>query len=336
MRLTALSVAMATFLALITPLRSARGAQSSDPPHPEPPLTRKGSGASARQVWPIPLPKAAVLPAALNYRLWNGVPLTDIAVNGAAIQHFVIASGANADLLSPDAAAKLGIASEGPSVRVDLFDRSSDAPQTTVKGLRIGLLTLEGLPFALLDPLQLLSRTPRPDAPEGWLGAPFLAAFTVTIDPSSHSITLERPDVKLPVSTDAISVPLVVKDGRPFVSVQAPGARAFLALVDTGTAGSLIPSAVGAKLKLKPVDTGSVTSPDGAVARAALLRVPLLKVGSANVTNVLAACLAADAPLAFNKEMGALGMDFFNRYRVTLSLVHKRMVLSPLQTPGTP
>jgi len=109
---------------------------------------------------------------------------------------------------------------------------------------------LENVPVAEVDVVSLLSRTPRPGAPIGWLGTPFLAAFQVTLDLAHRVCILDKPLAKLPAG--AIVVPMTLRDGHIFVPMALPKSKPFLAMIDTDTILTLVPATAAEKLKLVP------------------------------------------------------------------------------------
>ena len=281
------------------------------------------------QVSPITLPASPVLPASMNLRAWLGFPTADVSINGSH-ERFGISTGLNANTVTPATAARLQIPEGKTKVRVDILDREVEATETSVKSLQIGLLKLENVPIAQVDVVSLLSRTPHPDAPTGWLGTPFLAAFQVTFDLSHKVCSLEKPQMKMPAG--ALVAPMTLRDGRLYVSVTLPKSKPFQAMLDTGTVLTLIPASVGEKLKLPALEVVKLGGTGGAELHATLIQVPLVSVGKAECKALRVAYLSADAGPGFGRETAVLGLDFLSRFKVVLNFEAKKVAFLPLVT----
>lgn len=255
--------------------------------------------------------------------------VVDAFVNGNDRESFVLDTGLNADAIRPDDGARLQLADLKRTVRVDTLQTTHAAPEARLSSLRIGGMTVENMPAALLDVPALLSNTPHPDAPPGWLGAPFLSAFQVTFDFSSHTLILNPPNTRLPVVKGTVVVPLTLRDGRIWASVTAPGAGTFSALIDTGAVGTLLPGAIADKLKLKS-EKSSVIRVNGKDGKASTALAPRLRLGKAELKDVPVVFLAPDVPDGFDRSLGVLGMDFLSHYKIAISYSEKKMALYPL------
>lgn len=278
---------------------------------------------------PVTLPPSPTLPLSLNLGVWLGFPTTYISVNGSQ-ERMGISTGLNANTVSPAAAARLGIPEGKTKVRVDILDHAIEAPETALKSLQMGLLKLENVPVAQIDVVSLLSRAPHPDAPTGWLGTPFLAAFQVTLDMSRKVCTLEKPLAKMPAG--ALVVPMTLREGRIFVSVSLPKSKPFLAMIDTGTVLTLIPASVGVKLKLPALEVVKLGNA-GKEVQATLIQVPAVTVGKAECKALRVAYLSADVSPSFGRETAVLGLDFLSRFKVVFSFASKKVAFMPPVVP---
>jgi predicted aspartyl protease len=190
-------------------------------------------------------------------------------------------------------------------------------------------MTIENMPAAMLDVSALLSNTPHPEAPPGWLGSPFLSAFQINIDFGSHILMLNPPSTRLPVAKGTIVVPVTLRDGRIWANVTAPGAGTFSALIDTGAVGTLLPGAIADKLKLKS-DKSSMIRANGKEGKAYTAIAPHLRIGKAEIKDVPVVFLDKDVPAGFDRGLGVLGMDFLSHFKVTISYAQKKMALIPV------
>ena len=178
------------------------------------------------------------------------------------------------------------------------------------------------------------------DAPEIWLGTPFLSAYQVTFDFTAHTMLLERPDARLPKGKGAVTLPIEMRDGHIFTKVSIPKAGTFSALIDTGAMGTLIPSAIAAKLKSVPTKTFDIKRPGGKQVKACLVMLPKMQAGSLEQEQVPAlyfekqAGETANADQTVDHTLAVLGHDFLRRYKVTLNFTRKKMVLIPPPLPN--
>ncbi|HZT40683.1 MAG TPA: aspartyl protease family protein [Chthonomonadaceae bacterium] len=292
-------------------------------PQQRPPVT------APLQEGPVTLAKGSIMPALVPFQFWNGLMVVDAYVNGKDRESFVIDTGLNADAIRPEDGTRLQLADLKRPVRVDTLQTTSEAQEVRIPSLRMGTMTVENMPAASIDIAALLSNTPHPDAPPGWLGFPFLSAFQVTIDFSSHILALNPPNTRLPVVKGTVVVPISLRDGRIWANVTAPGAGTFSALVNTGAVGTLLPGAIADKLKLKS-DNSSVIHVNGKDGKAFSATAPRLRLGKAELKDVPVVFLAKDVPSGFDRSLGVLGMDFLSHFKVTISYAQKKMALIPL------
>lgn len=290
-------------------------------------------GSNALQASPMPVPKEAPPNLVLSFQYWNGLMVIAGIVNGGGTERFTLLTGMNANAVSKEAYKNWQLLGLPSHVRVDILDTRTDAQEVEVAQVELRTLKLTKVKAAMLDVYPILSRAKRPDAPDVWLGMPFLSAFQATLDFTSQFLYLRPADSDLPKGPGIVVVPLTIRDGRIWVKVSAPPARPFMALVDTGTVGTLIPTEVAAKLKIAPVKMVTVSRQTGTQAKAGLVVLPKLNVGGAELKSVPAVFLASDAPPEFDTTMGILGLDFLRQYKVTIDVKKKKMVLAPLKSP---
>jgi predicted aspartyl protease len=289
----------------------------------------QAGAASPLQKGPVSLPANVLLPTTLLVQKWRGLLVVTGSVNNSLIERVALDTGLNADVVLPDAAMRLSLSPLTTKTRLSVLNTESEAPDSTIQHLKAGSLDMENIPVALANLPLLLSALPQPDAPAVWLGTPFLSAFQITYDPITSSVLLETPQSAFRRHRDMAVVPLVMRDGRPYVKVSIPGAKPFLALVDTGSPGTLIPAEVATKLKLKPIKEVSAGKQ-----KASLVELPKLNIGRAEWKAVRVACLTPDSAKEFDKTFAVLGMDFLSRYKVSLNYSRLQMAFTPPDKPG--
>lgn len=283
---------------------------------------------------PIAVPKDATLPITLPITYWNSIPLIEGSVTGSNSERFAAHTGLNAVCVSKETYTRLQLPATNKPVRVNVLDTALTSTEVLIPTVKFGFVTFKEIKAALLDVFAVLSVRPHPDAPTGWLGTPFLSAFQATFDFPKRSLLLESAQASPPKDKGTITVPLSVRDGRPFVQISAAGGKPFAALVDTGTLVSLIPTEAALKAQARPLQILTVTK-GGKEARAALTTVSKLAVGKMERSDVRAVFLAADAPTEFDKSFAVLGMDFLQHYKITLNFAKQKFFLTP-PPPDTP
>ena len=294
----------------------------------------QGNGSEMYQKELVAIPKGSPLPISLPISYWNSIPLIEGAVTGNNAEKFAAHTGLNAVCVPKETYTRLLLPATNKPIRVSVLDRVVGATEVLIPTLKFGFVTFKDVKAALIDVFAMLSVRPHPDAPTGWLGTPFLSAFQVTFDFPKRTLILEAPQAAFPKDKGTITVPLSVREGRPFVPISVAGSKPFPALVDTGTLVSLIPSDVALKAQARPLQVLTVTK-NGKEAHAALTTVSKLSVGKIERADVRAVYLAADAPMEFDKNFAILGMDFLQYYRVTFNFAKQKLFLTP-PPPDTP
>jgi predicted aspartyl protease len=277
---------------------------------------------------PVAVPKDAVLPITLPITYWNSIPVISGIMASGQPERWAVQTGLNAVCVSKETYSRLQLPATNKAVRVNVLDTALDSTEVTITSLKLGFVTLKDINAALLDVFGILSSRPHPDAPAGWLGTPFLSAFQASFDFPKRGLILESAQANVPKDKGTITVPLSMRDGRPFVQVKAADGKPFWALVDTGTLVSLIPTDAALKAKARPLQVLSV-SRGSKQANAALTTLSKLGVGKIERADVRAVFLAADAPQEFDKNFAVLGMDFLQYYKVTFNFAKQKIAFTP-------
>ena len=260
--------------------------------------------------------------------LWQGIPAISGGVNNKPYR-FLIDTGLNAVAISQKIQTAQNLPFGKFRRRITTLDYSGDAPTVTLKGLTFDQIVFSEVEATTLNLGQLLSPRALPDAPQGWLGTPALSAFQITLDTKTNTLLLDSPKAAPPQSDDAITLPLTMRNGRIFTRLTAPGAGAFLMLIDTGAPASILPLKTFDQLKLKPFKTRVIRLANRHTARAAQALLSALQIGSATLKNVSVVSIAPDDPKDFDPDLGLIGMDILGQYRVTINYSRLKMTLIP-------
>jgi len=291
------------------------------------------------QKCPMALPEK-VLPASLQIQPWNRVPTVVVSLDASRTERAVIATGLNANVISPQASERLKLVTVDGRVKIDALDSATAGGQAEVSHFKASTLDLSKVAFAVADVPGLLSLNPHPDAPATWLGTPFLSAFQVTIDSAAQSVMLANAADKIPRTRQTSVAPLKLKDNRPYATVAIPGAKPFLALIDTASPGTVIPTEIAEKLKLKPVNTNTISRAGGVQGKVAMIEVPKLSIGKAEWKKARVSYLTSDSSKEFDRTFAVIGMDFICQFKVTFDFAHKQIALTPpekkVEAPAAP
>ena len=125
-----------------------------------------------------------------------------------------------------------------------------------------------------------------------------------------------------------------LRDNRPYVRVTIPGAKPFDALLDTTSPGTLIPTNVGEKLKLKPIKVDSITWHEGKTGKVALVVVPKLAIGKAEWKMARVSYLTSDGGKDVGGGFAVIGMDFITQFKITLDFKRLQIALNPKAKPA--
>ena len=236
---------------------------------------------------------------------------------------FLLDTGAQDMLVTPEAASRLGLAADaGHATRVLGTGGEGRAPNAWLAGLRIGAAALarRTVPVVAL---------PEPIAADGLLGAPLLAAYDVDLDLVEGRVGLSSVEgcgedaAMLPLPFAAVPLTLNA-DMLPTIPVSVNGVR-LTALLDTGSrATALTPAAalrVGARMLPQ---AGTARGIDGEVVAARGARIASLGVG----WDIQRDLRVAVAPLQIGGADMLLGVDWLRQRRVWVSYATRRVLVA--------
>ena len=284
---------------------------------------------------PTTVTTEARLPASFAITRWKGLPSANISLNDSLSEYLVFDTGLDKNVVLPGASLRLNLPKMPEVVRVATLDSALEGAETVIDRIRFSSILIKDTHFALVDAERFLSLKPQPDAPAAWLGMQFLATYQVTFDFPKNTITLYKPLSPLPKGRDSVVMPLEIINGKPFVKVSVPGSKPFLALLDTGSPGTLMPASVAEKLKLKPIRTDTFTRLDAKdpkivkEGKAALILLPKFNLGKIECKNQRVVYLTAESAPEFDRNTAIIGMDILNSYRVTLNFERKQVQFTP-------
>jgi hypothetical protein len=278
---------------------------------------------------PPPAVRAAVRNASgavtVPITLKGGHIFLDAAVNGKPVR-LVFDSGAGANVLTPEAAARLGIASDGTAARAEGAGGSVAISRGVVEKLAVGGdAVLEGeLAYFIPLPTELEC--------DGLIGSGLLRRFVATIDYEKSTLTLADPKrFKAPAGAD--SLPLTFDNNLPAVEGVVEGIPGKFRL-DTGANDALTlftPFVEEHKLRDRyPNRIESLTGKGvGGFLYGDLVRVGSLKLGGAELTGVISELSRQKDGIFTQKGVaGNIGAEVLSRFTVTLDYPSKKLYLA--------
>ena len=238
---------------------------------------------------------------------------------------FVLDSGAESDILSNDAAKRLGIAAIHSNEYILMNGAGGDelASPARLKTLKVGGVLLKESPVVLID-------LPRVLQADGLLGYEFLHRFVTTIDYQAQTITLR--DTLAPPAAGVV-LPMTLKGNVPGIDADLDGARGCFQ-IDTGDSGSIEVNSPFVKHKyLRDKYTPHLDMVTGVgiggKLRSSVVRIPWLKVGALTIKNVIGnLSLQKRGALAASDVAGTLGYDVLSRFKITLDYKNSKVILA--------
>ncbi|MBC8103780.1 MAG: aspartyl protease family protein [Cytophagales bacterium] len=238
---------------------------------------------------------------------------------------FVLDCGAGADILTPQAAARLGIPASG-TANVRGTAGSSAARLALIKRLEVGGAILEN---------DLVYIVPLPEALQcdGLLGFHFFSRFVLTIDWQANQITLRSPDKFTPPSGIA-PLSLQLNENTPSVSVTAGGIKGRFGL-DTGYSGAITlntPFVEKKRLRDKyPKRLETITGRGiGGLLKGDIVRLGVFQIGAHSMRGPLAdLSRQKEGTEADSATDGNIGSEILSRFTVTFDYSRKRLFLEP-------
>jgi hypothetical protein len=280
-------------------------------------------------------PAGMPTPFTLAYTSWHGLPMTHALV-GSQFRGFILDTALNGCALTPQAAQLIHLTPDAGKLDLQVFDQVLSVDRVQMPKLAFNLVSFNNVSFGLVDIAAQLSpiHARQLDAPVGWLGAPFFAAFQTTFYFDRLAAILEKPDAPLPTAKGLVTVPMDLGvDGRVQVLVTLPGAKPFLALLATSAPITVLPADVVTQAKLKPLDVTTAVQPNGEKAQVAHVVLPRLSVGKAMVEEANAVYVTTGSAPAFGPKTAVLGLDFLRHYHVTLNYARRIVAFAPLPKP---
>lgn len=276
----------------------------------------------------VPTTAEAPRSARVPMRLQGAHPVIDARVNGTPLR-FLLDTGADQNVLSAQAAARLGLV---PNTRT-LPGRGAAGAFEAVPWVRLDRIGIGGVD--LRDQTAFLVALPEEAEVDGILGMPLFAPFAATLDYAAGELLLE-PAHRYPPPPDLQALPLRNEGGKLLVHAVVAGVDGWYSL-DTGAGNAVtlftptverehLRDTLGPGLRMV---TG--ISPGG-LTRADLVRVPEIRLGPYRLERVVVELsLATQGYFAhpLPDTQGNLGGELWRRFSVTIDAPGGRLLLRP-------
>lgn len=276
---------------------------------------------------PVPLVRAAI-------RAESGsvtVPITlkaghihlDATVNGKPVR-LVFDSGAGANILTPEAAARLGIRGDGPPARASGGGGTVEVQRSRIGSLSVGDAVLENeVTYLIPLPAELEC--------DGLIGHGLLNRFVATIDYDKGTLTLTDPK-RFRKPAGAQTLPLKIASNLPAIDGEVDGLRGLFRL-DTGANDALTlftPFVEKNKLRgrYSPRIETLTGKGIGGFMYGDLVRIKGLKLGDAELPGVVTE-LSRQKTGVFSggDAVGNIGYGVLSRFAVTFDYPGKKLHL---------
>lgn len=263
----------------------------------------------------------------LPFELINNHIYIRAAIDGKPVRMLVDTGGLN--LLTPAAAKKLGLATDGKLAATGAGEEKADVGFARAKQLAIGDVRLADPVFYVID-LGALDAVEGLDF-DGLVGFELFHRLAVRIDYPGRTLTLQDRDAFAPPA-GAMVVPFELRDRTPVAAGSIDGIPARFT-IDTGsrsvvTATSPFVRAHALEAKYKPAFETVVGWGVGGPSRGKPVRIAQLKLGDAVITDAVGDLYTGDKGAFADPDSSAnIGGGLLKRFVVTFDYREHRMYL---------
>ncbi|HEV8628740.1 MAG TPA: pepsin/retropepsin-like aspartic protease family protein, partial [Thermoanaerobaculia bacterium] len=266
----------------------------------------------------------------LPFSLRNHHVYVDVTVDGKGPLTMLFDSG-GFNVVSPEAATRLGLAAEGALQGRGVGEQSEDVALSKVGELRLGGATLRDQVFYVMS-LAGMREIEGVDV-AGVIGFEVLKRFVVEVDYAQRRLTLTLPE-RFDPATAGVALPFVFADHMPVVEGSVDGIAGRFT-IDTGSRSELSlhrPFVEQHRLveRYHPGEEVTTGYGVGGAVRAQMTRAGALRLGEVEVTAPLTELVTSEkGALADPYLAGNVGGGLLLRFRVTFDYRHERLYLAP-------
>lgn len=274
--------------------------------------------------------------ATTPFKLLNNHIYVDVRIDGKPLLMLFDTGGVN--ILTPAAAQRLGLKSEGSIQVSGVGEKSEDSGLAKVRELALGDVTVRDQVFLVL-PLAGLNDVEGVDG-DGIVGYEVLKRFVTRIEYARQRLTFTLPEA-FQDAGQGTPVPFTFDDRTPQVDGEIDGVPGKFT-VDTGSRVSLTLHAPfakenGLKEKYAPKLEALTGWGVGGGVRSLLTRARVLKLGSVEVpAPVTDIALVEKGSFSDRYLAGNVGAGVLKRFDVTFDYARQRMFLQPNESSSKP
>jgi predicted aspartyl protease len=274
--------------------------------------------------------------ARVPFQLVNNHIYADGTIDGKAVRLLVDTGGAN--VLTPAAAARLGLKGEGKLAGAGVGDEQVDVGLAPAKQVRLGAAVLDRPVFAVLD-MGALASVEGVES-DGLVGFEMFRRFRVTVDYAARMLTLAEPAKFVP-PPNAHVVPFELAERIPVIQGKLDGLPMRIS-VDTGSRVSLtVHSPFAAEHELvKRYDAATETVTGwgvGGPAKARPVRMGTLQIGDLAIADIAGDLYTGNKGAFASPDLSAnLGGGVLKRFTVSFDYDARKMYLVPNSDFGKP
>lgn len=268
--------------------------------------------------------------ASVSFTPYGGLIVVDVSVDGAKPLPFVLDTG-GLNLLTPEAAHKLGIGGEGHQAVQGVGEATQSMQTAQVKNYRLGKVVLEDQRFLIVELPRLLTDRGEREPIAGLIGYELLRRFVTRVDYDTSTLTF-TPIKAFDGTSERVSLPLVFNDRTPQLQAKVDGVPGVFAL-DSGDSGSLTVFAPFAKAHgIRKQGKVLASEGRGAGGKIGLSEayVESLALGPFTIAHPLTTFAApTKGVFASSVLAGNIGYDVLSRFVLTFDYEHRRLYLEP-------
>ena len=280
---------------------------------------------------------AASPPAGIEVpiRIQAGHVYVDLQINGKGPFHFVFDSGA-LNVLSPDAAARLGLAGRG-NVEAIGTGGSQRVSSTKVEAVQLGGLSLANQTFYVVALPPSASEDTQID---GLIGYEWLQRYLVRLDYAAPSLTFYTDRNARPFGA-AASVPIRIRGRIAEVDGTVDGVAGRFS-IDTGSSGSLTLNSPFVKQHDLAARYGAKTRVMSAIGVggpvfALLARASVLQLGEVNVNGPVTYLSQQATGTSASKDLaGNIGFGVLRQFTIVFDYPHRKLYFERNRNWGEP
>lgn len=284
-----------------------------------------GAGCASQ---PMPERTAPRESARVPMRLQGAHPIVEARVNGQTLR-LIVDSGADQNVLSAQAVARLGLATS----RQTVSGQGAAGAFGAVPWVDLGAVGIGDV--RLRDQVAFVVPLPEETNADGILGLPLFARYTTTLDYAAGELRLEAPRAFQPPA-DLTALPLRQQGGKLLLRATVAGVEGWYAL-DTGAGNAatmFTPTVERERLRAAfPQRLRMMTGISaGGTTRGDLVRVPEVRLGPYRLERVVVELSLAEAGYFAHPPadaQGNLGGELWRRFTTTIDLPGGRVFLRP-------